>query len=289
MKILILLKKIPGGVGGGVKNIKKVLESEGHEVKVISREEDMKIFSFVKSIMPIRKLVKKIGKNYDVIYTQDWSLALPLLLPYRLFRKKHFCMFHGNQLGLKAGIQNFVGMMMGKKLLCMAPSLGRRFPRANLNYCGVSLEQFESLNKKRKYLGWIAKGTELLNEKEVLEISKKVDMPLLIAKGFKHEEMNDKFYSNCKAFISFPPEVAGFQASWLEAMAAGVPIVIGNVNGAGEIQPFDKIPRGQEHNFELIAQKIKYPIRIDYKKWIKQNDFTWKRHARKLIEIFRRK
>ena len=169
----------------------------------------------------------------------------------------------------------------------MAPSLKRRFPLANINYCGVNLNKFKNLKKKRKYLGWIQKGTEKLTKEEVETISKKINIPLLTAKGLKHEEMNEKFYSHCKVFISFPPKEAGFQASWLEAMAAGVPIILGNNEGAGEIQPFDKIEN--EYDLDSIVQKIKNPKKLDYQKWIKKEDFTWKRHAKKLIEIFNKR
>ncbi|MCR4284922.1 MAG: hypothetical protein NUV97_02660, partial [archaeon] len=140
MKILILLKRWVGGVGGGVSNISKELKKLGHEVDVIAREEDMKINSFVRSIFPIRKKVLELmkEKNYDIVYTQDWSLAAPLIFPYPLFWKKHFCMFHGNQVGGFGGhIQAIVGKIMGKKLLVMAPKLKERFLKANLNYCGV--------------------------------------------------------------------------------------------------------------------------------------------------------
>ncbi len=289
MKILILLKKWPGGVGGGVKNIKKELEFCSHQIDIISREEDLQGYSFLKSFRKVRKLLrqKMHENNYDIIYTQDWSLASPLLFPSKIYFEKHFCMFHGNQFGPGRFMQNLVGKIMGKHLLCMAPSIKKRFPKANINYCGVNFDQFKNLNKQRKYLGWIQKGTEMLALEEVEEISRKSKLPLLIAKGFKHEEMNDKFYSRCKVFISFPPSAAGFQASWLEAMAAGVPIVLGNENGAGEIQAFDKVKN--VHNIAEIVKKIKNPKKIGYKKWIKENDFTWKRHARELIKIFSRK
>ena len=49
----------------------------------LSREGDLKIYSLWKSIFPIRKRIKKLMKkeNYDIIYTQDWSFAFPLLFP----------------------------------------------------------------------------------------------------------------------------------------------------------------------------------------------------------------
>ena len=83
MKILILFKKKAGGVGSVVKEVVGEFERRGHFVQNISREEDMKIFSLIKSILPIRRKIKKMIKKekFDIIYTQDWSLAFPLLFP----------------------------------------------------------------------------------------------------------------------------------------------------------------------------------------------------------------
>ena len=44
MKILIFLKKWPGGVGVVTNSIKKELEKRGHNVICISREKNLKIF-----------------------------------------------------------------------------------------------------------------------------------------------------------------------------------------------------------------------------------------------------
>lgn len=295
MKILILLQRFRGGVGGGVKNISKELKNLGHEVDIIAREENLCLTSFPKSIIPLRKKVSKLmkEKNYDVIYTQDWSLAFPLIFPYPLFRKKHFCMFHGHQFGFGRILQNIIGKSMGRRLFCMAPSLKERFPNATMNYCGVNLDQFKPLNKKRKYIGWIAKANEIISRKEIEELGKKTNTPFLILGGLSqhtllHEEMNSKFYNKCKVFISLPPEAAGFQASWLEAMAAGVPIVIGNNEGAGEVQPFDKVSEGKERDVQELIKIIKKPKKMDYRKWIIKNGFTWKNHSKRLIEIFKK-
>jgi len=290
MKILIILKRWIGGVGGGVKNISKELRKLGHDVDIIAREEDLGLMNLKGSVLKLRKEIKKRmkEKNYDSIYTQDWSIAFPLIFPYPIFWKKHFCMFHGKPQGKPKKISYIIGKLLGRKMLVMTPELKRMFPKANLNYCGVSLEQFKPLKEKREYFGWIEKGTEIITKEKIEEISKKLKLPLLIAKGFTHEEMNSKFYSKCKIFLSLPPSCAGFQASWLEAMAAGVPIVIGNNNGAGEVQPFDKIPLGKENDADFIINCIKNAKKKDYIAWIKEHDFSWNRHAKRLIEIFRK-
>ncbi len=290
MKILILLKKWPGGVGGGVKNLIKELGKEGHIVDAIAREEDLHYYSLVKSFIPLRRKIKRLIKegNYDIIYTQDWTLAAPLLFPTKIFRRKHFSMFHGHQIGLTKIFQIIVGFLMGENLMVMAPSLKKKFRKASINYCGVNQNQFRSLRKKRTYLGWTKKGTETIKLSTLKKISRKIDLPLNVADGLPHEAMND-FYNNCQIFISLPPRSAGFQASWLEAMMAGVPIIIGNENGAGEIQPFDKIPLGKENDVSFIVNKINGADKKDYIGWIKEKDFSWKRHAKQLIKIFSKK
>ena len=285
MKILILLKKWSGGVGGGIKNISKEFKTLGYEVKIISREEDLKCFSFIKSFKITRKVLDKVAKDYDIIYTQDWSLAFPLIFPSVKYRSKHYCVFHGNQVGSGRIFQNIVGMIMGKKLLVMAPSLKKRFKNSTINYCGVSDKQFKPLRKKRKYIGWIDKDSECIRINSVKEIAKRLGLPFIVAKEIPYEKMNS-FYNKCLVFISLPPASAGFQAAWLEAMMAGVPKVIGNINGSGELQPFDKVPLGKENDTVLITNIIRQAKRKDYINWVKENEFSWKRHVKKLIEIF---
>ncbi|MCR4284522.1 MAG: hypothetical protein NUV97_00575, partial [archaeon] len=181
-----------------------------------------------------------------------------------------------------------VGKIMGKKLLVMAPKLKERFLKANLNYCGVSNKQFYPLKKKRIGIGWTEKGTELIKKETVEKIARKLKKPLLIAKSIRPEEMNN-FYNQCEVYLSFPPTIAGFQASWLEAMMAGVPKVLGNENGSGKIQPFEKIPLGKENDVEFLVKRIKEMKKVNYIEWLGKNDFSWKRHSKKLIEIFSKK
>lgn len=282
MKILILLKRWKGGVGVVVNSIKKELESRGHKVICISREEDLKCFSSVKNLFWLRKEYKKIIKkeNPNIIYTQDWSMALPLLFPFRIFKKKHFVCFHGNQLGKTKLIQKIIGKIMEKRLFVVGDSLKKRFPKSNLVYNGVDLDLFKPLNKKRDCLGWINKDTEIEEEEEVVALAKKLGLKLLIAKNYSipFDKMNEDFYNKCKIFISLPPFNAGFNLCWIEAMAAGVPIIIGNKEGIGWKLNIDKFKTKKD-----LLRGLNKLSKKDYRKQIEKSDLTWKSHVDKLL------
>jgi len=288
MKILIVLLRWNGGVGTVVKYIKSELEKRGKEVISISREEDLKCFSSVKNLFWLRKKYKSVIKkeNPDIIYTQDWSMALPLIFPFRVFQKKHFCCFHGNQIGKAKIIQFFVGKTLGKRLIVVGDSLKERFTKSNLVYNGVDLEMFKPLGKKRSCLGWINKETEIQEEEEVISLAKKMKLKPLIAKNFSisFDKMSENFYNRCKIFISLPPREAGFNLCWVEAMASGVPIIIGNKEGIG-----CKLNINKFENKEELFKKIKSLKPKDYRKEIEKSDLTWKSHVNKLLEIWEEK
>lgn len=262
MKILIILVRMRGGVGRVCLSIKKELEKKGHEVIIIPREGYFgKNKSFFENYKIIRNLVKKGGKNYDIIYTQDWSCTLPLFYPIRLFKGKHFCCFHGhNPKGLSKILQTFVGNKMVNKLFVVGDSLKKRFPKSILNYNGVDRKEFYDLKKKRRYFGWVKTPFEELSEKEVRIIAKRYGLPLIVPKNIPPEKMN-KWYNSLKVFASYPPYYTGFNLCWLEAKAAGVPIVLGNDNGA----------------------KIK---RVNNPSFMKK--FTWKNNTHKLLRSFKK-
>ena len=77
MKILILIKARGGGHERVMNSIKPLLEQKGHQVEIISREDDLNCFSVKQSFFKLRKEVNK--RDYDILYTQDWSCALPFL------------------------------------------------------------------------------------------------------------------------------------------------------------------------------------------------------------------
>lgn len=281
MKILIILSRWKGGVGVHVENISRELKKMGHEVYILAREDDLHLSSFLKSVIPMRRKIINLMKynKYDIIYTQDWSIALSLIFPYPLFKNKHFCMFHGNQFGLGRVLQNIIGNIMGGNVFVIGDSLKERFKKSNLNYAGVDFDYFKNLGLKREYLGWIEKkGTEIIEEKDINRLAEKLNLKILIARNFSipANKMNSEFYNKCKAFISIPPKKAGFNMCWLEAMAAGVPIIIGNEEGIGCRLPISRI---YDKHFE--AKK-------NYKQWLIDNEFTWKNHVKNLLRVFNR-
>ncbi len=284
MKILVFLKKWPGGVGVVVKSVKRELEKRGHEVVCISREEDLRCFSSIRNLLWLRKNYEKIIKKErpDIIYTQDWSMALPLLFPFSIYKKKHFCCFHGNQLGKSRILQKIVGRILGKKLIVVGDSLKKRFPLSSLVYNGVDLKKFKPLKKKRNYLGWIKKDTEIYNQEEIQRLSEELGIPLLIAEKIPFEKMNI-FYNKCKIFISLPPSSAGFNLCWLEALAAGVPLVIGNDEGIGYKIPIEKVTGKKE-----IKALIKKKNNKNSREWVEKESFTWEKNVRRLLRLWGR-
>ena len=147
-KILIVLRKWEDeeGVGKAVKNIKEGLEKKGWKVDAVSREDDLKINSMSASMGPLKEFikVKDEAENYDVIYTQDWSLAFPLLFPKKVFKEKHFCFFHNIQPGENTKVfQKIVGNMLGEKLVVRTEELKEKFPKSTLASDGVKHKLFE--------------------------------------------------------------------------------------------------------------------------------------------------
>ncbi len=292
MKILIVLLRKPGGVGRANGEIAEALMEMGHEVDILSREDDLKVFSLAKSIFPMRKRVSELmrKKGYDFIYTQDYSCAMPLIFPYPIFWKKHFCCFCGVKSGKhpelvqwhQKFLQRFTGRIFGKKLVVIGDQLKEIFPKAKLIYRGVNLKKFKPLKKKRSCLGWIDKDIELISRAELKKVCGAVKLKLCVAEGIPPEKMNG-FYNKCKVFVDIP-RTAGFNLAWLEAMAAGVPIVIGNERGAGSFLPFDKISDDVDMSKE-VEKIIKKPVKINYRNWLIKNKFTWKDKAKELVSF----
>ena len=275
----------PGGVGEVIRSISKEFAKLGHEIYVISREEDLKKYSLIGSIFPIRRLVKQLikEKECDVVYTHDWSTAFTLLFPYGIFKKKHFCIFYGNQLGATKIFQEIIGKIMGNRLIVVGDLNKKKFPKSHLIRNAVNMEKFKPLKKKRKYLGWTEKSTESITRERFIEIGKRVNLPILIAKDIPPEKMNE-FYNKLKVFLSLPPRASAGALSWMEAMAGGVPKIMGNNESEGYLYPIDKI-----ENYKDIGTAIINSKKRDYRKWLKEHDFNWKTHVSKLIKVFERK
>jgi glycosyltransferase involved in cell wall biosynthesis len=283
MKILVLVKEIGfGGVETLLKNISKEFEKKGHSVDIISRQNDLKLKSTATSIFPLRKKLREImkRKNYDIIYTQDWNMALPILFPYPLFRKKHFCFFHASQKGKGFFIQFIVGHLLGKRLLTGDINNKRRYRKSTLVATSVDMNKFKPLGKRRTYLGWTHKPSENITKQKIAEIGKRLNLSVIIAE--KHIPINmNEFYNKCKIFVSLPFKEAGGGVTYMEAMAAGIPRIVGNMHAEGYKFPFDKV-----ENFNSLEEAIKKSKKRDYRKWMESSKITWEKHTEKLIKIF---
>jgi glycosyltransferase involved in cell wall biosynthesis len=303
MKILIVLLRRRGGVGRANGEIAGELRRMGHEVDFLYREDDMGVYSLFGSISIMRKKIKRLVKenNYDVIYTQDYSCTLPLIFPFRLYKKKHFACFCGvktiknrkflpkkNRPGLlnyftQILVHRLVGRFMGERLVVIGDQLKAIFSKSKLIYRGVNVKKFKPLNKKRDGLGWINKDIEMVSRKKLSDLCRSLKLKLYVAENIPPEKMND-FYNKCQVFVDLP-RTAGFNLAWLESMAAGVPIVIGNDRGAGSFLPFDKVSDASNYINE-IKEIFENPKKINYRKWIINNKLTWKDKAKELVEFF---
>ena len=289
MKILILLKNWEGGVGNAILSLKKELEKKGCIIKIISRENDLKIFSLRKSIFPIREKIKNLIKNkeYDIIYTQDWSLAFPLIFPYPIFKKNHFCCFHGNdKFFLSLIFQKLIGKIMGKRLIVVGDALKKQFPRSNLIFNGVDLKKFKPLKgikRLKNSIGFVNWKTEEYHFNEVTQSAKSLKKRLFIAEKILPEEMPE-FYNKIEMLISLPPSYTGFGLTWLEAMASGVPKIIGNRFGIGKKLPIEHI-----ENYRNLKEAISKSKSKNYRYWIKKEgkEYNWNICSEKIIKIFK--
>ena len=286
MKILVIYKKKGGGVGTVIKYFVKWFTKRGHNIEVISREDDLKIYSCIKSIFPIRRLVKEHmeKKNFDIIFTNDWGSALPLLLPYPLFRKKHFCLYHGTQPGFNRILQIIVGKFLGKRLLV---DLSKKyFPKATLFHERVDHEVFKP-NKKIKIIknsvGFASWPTDEYHFNESVNATKEAGKKFILAENISKDKMPE-YYNKMESFISLPPSYAGFGLVNIEAMASGIPKIIGSNYGGGDLLPITKV-----EDFKSLTEAIKNAENKDYRKWIIENNFTWEEGVKELEEIFKGK
>lgn len=283
MKILIFLTKWKGGVGTVVREIESELKKGGHGVISISREDNLKCFSSVKNLFWLREKYKEIIKkeNPDIIYTQDWSMALPLLFPSKIYKQKHFCCFHGNETGVTFFMQPLIGRFMGNKIVAVGTYNKNRLPKSFLVSNGVNTEKFRPLKKKREFLGWINKETEIYSKDQLKYFAKKSGYKLKVAENIPPEKMNEEFYNKCKVFFSIPPPSAGCQLSWMEAMAAGVPKIIGNKEGDGNLLPISQISEFKGPVDAIINAKER-----NYRELTISGNFTWENHVDKLLRIW---
>lgn len=289
MKILIIIRRYKGGVGNSSKRLAKALRKRGHIVEILSREDDFKIYSSIRSLLPLRRKIKQLVKEdgYNIIYTKDWGPAVTLLFPYPLFKKKHFCEFCGVEtMENPKGVifQKLIAFIMRKRLMVGSDYIKKYYPGARfICYRGINFEEFKPLNKKRKYIGWVKKSTEEIDEDFMKNLGKELNISYIIAESLTPEQMNE-FYNKCKVFVSFPPERSGGGNVITEAMAAGVPIVISNDNCPRPNWPHYRVnEKDNKKKIEQILKIVKNPQpKIDFVSWLKKENFTWDATAERL-------
>lgn len=288
MKILIIIRKWEGGVGVSTKNVAREIEKKGNLVNIISREDDLKIYSLAKSIFKLRKKVRELMRisNYDIIYARDWSMAFPLIFPFPIFRKKLFSSFGGvwnlKKKGISGILQKFVGVYLGKRVISTGDTVKEYFPRATKIYNGVERDKFKPLIKIKRIpnsIGFANWKTDYYKYSEIESAAKKIGKKLLVAEDIPNDKMPE-FYNKIETFISLPHSSAGFNMVWLEAMACGVPKIIGSNSGIGNRLPIDKI-----ENFESIEKAILNAKKKNYRKLLSKK-FKWENSAKELIKLW---
>ena len=145
MKILIVYRTQKDFTGKSIKDIKEGLEKKGYHVDSVSRNEDLNFPTLTSSMDGLKDFVIKKDKieNYDLIYTQDWSIAFPLLFPTKVLFEKHYCLFHDSEVegGAQSKImQKIAGNLLGGHLLVKREELKKKFPKATLSKDGIGIE-----------------------------------------------------------------------------------------------------------------------------------------------------
>jgi len=276
MKILIVLVRWKGGVGRVVSSIKPLIEKKGHYVEVISREDDLKCFSLKQSFFKLRKEVKK--RDYDILYTMDWSCALALL-----GFKNHSCGFMGLE-KKSPFLQNFVGFVMGSKLFVLADPLKKKYPKATLIYPGVDKSIFKNLRKKRiknsvGFVNWINKKE--YHYDKVKRVAKELGLDLREDDmKLSRKDLVD-FLNSVEMLVTVPtgsPGALGWNLTLLEAMACGVPKIVSTLGKDFNINYVENLNNLKDVMKNAKATKYKIP-----------QEFDWNIHTNKLLEVFSKK
>ncbi len=151
MKILILYRTQKDATGKTIQKLKEDLEKRGNKIELVSRNEDLHLPSLSSSMDGLKEFVIKKDKteNYDIIYTQDWSIAFPLVFPTKVLFDKHYCLFHETE--EKGGAQSRIlrkitGNLLGNHLLVKTHELKGRFSKATSSKDGLEVINLKNQN-----------------------------------------------------------------------------------------------------------------------------------------------
>jgi len=275
MKILMVIIRWKGGVGRVAENQKRVFEKFGHEVNIISREDDLKCFSTRKAWRELRRAVDK--QDYDILYIQDWSCALPLLT-----YKNAFVNFNGFE-NSNPRMQKLVAMIQKKKLTVISGKLKAAFQKATLAHVGVDLDKFKNLELEREpgTIGFANFPTDDYNYLKIKKAIEESGLELVDTNMNLSAEEMVEFYNKLEYFISLPPLGAGFNMSWVEAMACDVPKIIGNHNGVGKTLDITHV-----EDYSSISEAIKKAV--DNRPYKINEDFNWESQGKLILNLFER-
>ena len=282
MKICFVIIRWKGGVGTVIKSLKKELESKGHEVFVISREDDLKIFSFKNSLFKLKKALPE----YDVLISMDWSIAIPLL-----GCKNHYCIFNGLELSsIQQLLQRYVYFRLKDKIMCVGDHMIYYYPKATAIELGVDLDLFKPKKDNlinSKIIGFLQTKSDIYSFEKIVEAVNNIDGAMLTTTWdsyVPHNEMSS-IYNSLDVLVSLPPVNAGFNLVWLEAMACNTK-VIGNNNGVGHKLPIKKL--SYNPSVEDIELAIREQLDIgepNTRQWIMDNKFTWENTVNKMLKV----
>lgn len=144
MKILIIHRTKNDDVGKFVNNLKANLEKKGNIIDLFTRNEDLHMPSLSSSMEGIKDFVKRkdLENKYDLIYTQDWSIAFPLLFPSKVAYEKHYSLFHNIQEdGNPASkiLSKIAANMLGDHLFVRNQDLKKIFSKSSLSEDGMKI------------------------------------------------------------------------------------------------------------------------------------------------------
>ncbi|BBL45437.1 glycosyl transferase group 1 [Nanobdella aerobiophila] len=283
MRVLFVEKAKIGGVNIHIEYVKKELEKRGTEVDVITRNEDLKLPSFISSYRKLKELYEKWSKEYDIIHAHDWSIAYPAV---KANIKNLIVTLHGSPANpLAKYFEDHIVKKLGKRVVVISPKMLKKYPETTYIPNGVDLDLFKRYEniERENYLAGIF---QKYNSDKIIKILRKLKINYIQSGAYPYEEL-PKLYNQISIFISLPPKYAGFNMVWLEATACEVPYIIGSNYGIGEILPIYKVNNFEE--LEIILNKIKneeLPELRGLREWIVKNNLTWTAHAEKLIKLY---
>lgn len=279
MKVLMVHKTRIGGVSAHVSDLKKELIKQKFKVDEVSRVEDLGFGGFLSSYFKMKKFFRKMSSKYNVIHVHDWSLAYPAI---KSGIKNLVCTFHGFPTHFIAKIfQNYCI----KKLDSRAVVVSLKMVVNGANYIpnGVDLNLFKASKKFRRDMNLVGVAQKY-NLSEIKKVVKSLGFKFVVANTIPHDKMPE-FYSKIGIFVSIPPECTGFNLVWIEAMACGVPHVIGDSSGVGYQLPIHKVDNFDDLG-KLLSNIKKLTPLGNQRKWIEKNQMTWKDHVKKLKLVY---